>query len=86
MSWAELDRLNHDELQWEERVLQFRRYREAWRRQGVLPMLRRLLQDFGVPQRLLGPRRASERVLTDLLHLAELLQQASARCSTASTR
>ena len=90
LSWADLDRLNQDDLALEERVLQFRGYRDLWRRQGVLPMLRALLNDFRVPARLLGadttmapasPPLASEasgeRVLTDLLHLAELLQQAS---------
>ncbi|MDM0112039.1 exodeoxyribonuclease V subunit beta [Variovorax sp. J22R133] len=76
LDWPELDRLNHDELAWEARVLQFRRYRQTWRRQGVLPMLRHLLQDFDVPQRLLA-ETGGERKLTDLLHLAELLQQAS---------
>ncbi|MBS0341434.1 MAG: exodeoxyribonuclease V subunit beta [Proteobacteria bacterium] len=70
-----LDQLNRDELQWESRVLQFRRYQQTWRRQGVLPMLRHLLHDFEVPQHLLS--RQDERSLTDLLHLAELLQQAS---------
>ena len=75
LSWAELDRLNHDELHWEERVLQFRGYRQVWRRQGVLPMLRRLLHDFEVPRGLLA--RHDERALTDVLHLAELMQQAS---------
>ncbi|MFZ4534900.1 exodeoxyribonuclease V subunit beta [Propionivibrio sp.] len=85
LSYPELDTLNHDELAWEARVLQFRSYRECWRRQGVLPMLRRLLNDFQVPARLLGDsgRRTGdspqngERILTDVLHLAELLQQAS---------
>ncbi len=77
LSWAELDRLNQDELHWESRVAQFQHYRECWRRQGVLPMLRRLLNDFGVPERLLA--RGDERTLTDVLHLAELLQQASAQ-------
>ncbi|MEJ8855098.1 exodeoxyribonuclease V subunit beta [Variovorax robiniae] len=75
LSWHELDRLNHDELAWEERVLQFRRYQQMWQRQGVLPMLRQLLQDFAVPQRLLAA--GDDRTLTDLLHLAELLQHAS---------
>ncbi|MBN9410556.1 MAG: exodeoxyribonuclease V subunit beta [Burkholderiales bacterium] len=75
LSWAELDRLNHDELHWEDRVLQFRRYQQIWRRQGVLPMLRHLLHDFRVPTRLLAQGQAGgERALTDLLHLAELLQ------------
>ncbi|MEA3122807.1 MAG: exodeoxyribonuclease beta subunit, partial [Paraburkholderia sp.] len=82
---AELDALFCSEARWEACVLQFRGYRECWRRQGVLPMLRRLLNDFHVPARLLGldtraERSAAggERALTDLLHLAELLQQASA--------
>lgn len=70
-----LDQLSRDELQWEAHVLQFRRYQQMWRRQGVLPMVRHLLNDFGVPQRLLAVQ--DERSLTDLLHLAELLQQAS---------
>ncbi|AYH41966.1 exodeoxyribonuclease V subunit beta [Azoarcus sp. DN11] len=81
LDWAALDRLRRDELEWEARVLQFRDYRQLWRRQGVLPMLRRLLGDFGVPRRLLGAGEGAppdgERALTDLLHLAELLQHAS---------
>ncbi|NMG46280.1 exodeoxyribonuclease V subunit beta [Aromatoleum toluvorans] len=81
LDWAALDRLRRDELEWEARVLQFRDYRQLWRRQGVLPMLRRLLGDFGVPRRLLGTEEGApadgERALTDLLHLAELLQHAS---------
>ncbi|MEH3085787.1 MAG: exodeoxyribonuclease V subunit beta [Xylophilus ampelinus] len=76
LDWPALDRLRRDELAWEARVMQFRGYRQSWRRQGVLPMLRRLLADFAVPRRLLA--RGGERALTDLLHLAELLQQASA--------
>ncbi|WP_157270107.1 exodeoxyribonuclease V subunit beta [Azohydromonas aeria] len=79
LDWGEMDRLNRDEAAWDERVLQFRGYQEGWRRQGVLPMLRRLLHDFGVPARLLGDGTGGERRLTDLLHLAELLQQASAQ-------
>ncbi|TNF60945.1 MAG: exodeoxyribonuclease V subunit beta, partial [Burkholderiales bacterium] len=75
LAWTELDRLGHDELAWEARVMQFRDYHHVWQAQGVLPMLRRLLHDFGVPRRLLS--LDDERGLTDLLHLSELLQQAS---------
>ena len=75
LRWSELDALNQNEAIWEDRVLQFRGYRQCWRRQGVLPMVRRLLADFSVPRRLLSG--GNERALTDLLHLAELLQQAS---------
>ncbi|KDD68089.1 exodeoxyribonuclease V subunit beta [Pseudomonas mandelii PD30] len=77
LSLAELERLNQDELAWEARVMQFRHYRELWRKQGVLPMLRRLLHDFQLPQTLMT-RSDGERVLTNLLHLSELLQQAAA--------
>ena len=73
----QLERLVHDELHWEERVAQFQRYREIWRSQGILPMVRHMLQDFGVVPRLLA--QGGERQLTDLLHLSELLQQASTR-------
>jgi exodeoxyribonuclease V beta subunit len=75
LTWADLDLLNTDEAVWEGHVTQFRAYRRLWQRQGVLPMLHRLLHDFAVPGRLLAANH--ERVLTDVLHLAELLQQAS---------
>ncbi|MGM0639261.1 MAG: exodeoxyribonuclease V subunit beta [Pseudomonadota bacterium] len=77
MGLNDLDALQHDELAWEERVLQFRAYHRQWQRQGVLPMLHRLLADFAVPTRLLKSA-SGERHLTDLLHLGELLQQAGA--------
>ena len=82
VSVIELDRLRRDEAAWEARVLQFKGYGGIWRRQGVLPMLRRLLLDFGCADRLLSHDEASagqrgERILTDVLHLAELLQAAS---------
>lgn len=76
---ATLDRLNEDELAWEARVMQFRDYHRLWQRQGVLPLVRRMINDFGIATRLLagGPASEGERALTDLLHLGELLQQAS---------
>ncbi|WP_233869879.1 exodeoxyribonuclease V subunit beta [Paraburkholderia adhaesiva] len=81
LGWDELDALGRDEIAWDARVLQFRGYRDCWRKKGVLPMLRRLFNDFHVPQQLLGETAGAlangERALTNLLHLAELLQQAS---------
>ena len=46
---------------------------DRWVRHGVLAMCRALLFAFNVPQRLLCEPRG-ERRLTDILHLAELLQ------------
>jgi len=71
---SDLEHLNQDETAWEARVLQFRTYRSLWRQQGVLPMLRRIIHDFDLPQRL-AQTTAGERTLTNLLHLSELLQQ-----------
>jgi exodeoxyribonuclease V beta subunit len=59
----------------------------TWQTQGVLAMLRRALHRFAIPAHLLAPGDAvasprlgeGERRLTNLLHLAELLQGASAQ-------
>lgn len=82
LNWAELDRFNHDESFVENQVEHFRGYQHCWSRQGVLAMIRRMLEDFALPARLLGVSEqqtalGGERILTDVLHLAELLQQAS---------
>jgi len=74
-----LARLVRDELAWDAQVERFQNYRQCWLRRGVLPMLRQLLHDFDVPARLLADGHEGERLLTDCLHLAELLQEASVR-------
>lgn len=71
-----LARLQQDELDWERQVEQFGAYRRLWQRQGVLAMLRRLMHDQDLPARLLA-RADGERILTNLLHLAEWLQQSA---------
>lgn len=76
LSLNELDQLQQHELTWEQLCLQFKGYQQQWRRYGVLPMLRSLLFDFAIPARL-RQQNDGERALTDLLHLAELLQQAA---------
>jgi exodeoxyribonuclease V beta subunit len=73
---AELARLSSDELAWEERVEQLKSLHLAWQRQGVLAMLRRFIHELGLPAKLLHTA-GGERRLTNLLHLAELLQEAS---------
>ncbi|MGV7206843.1 exodeoxyribonuclease V subunit beta [Oxalobacteraceae bacterium A2-2] len=73
---AELARLAQDELAWEQRVEQLKELHIVWQRQGVLAMLRRFIHELGLPSMLLG-QPGGERSLTNLLHLAELLQTAS---------
>lgn len=70
---AELARLQQDELDWEDWINKFRCYFRVWRRQGVLAMLRHFMQETDLPRRLVA-RDDGERVLTNLLHLAEWLQ------------
>ena len=73
---AELAQLASDELAWEVRVEQLKNLHTAWQRQGVLAMLRRFIHELGLPAKLLAAP-GGERRLTNLLHLAELLQEAS---------
>lgn len=65
-----------DELEWEQQTQFFYQLQQSWQRQGVLVMLQLLLQHFQLPARLLA-KSGGERSLTNLLHLAEWLQQAS---------
>lgn len=68
-----LDRLNNDELAWEFEVERFKMFQKIWQNQGVLPMVRAILTEFNVKSRLLSTS-TGERQLTNLLHLAEMLQ------------
>jgi exodeoxyribonuclease V beta subunit len=76
LSLADLAMLSSDELAWEARIEQLKALHIVWQRQGVLAMLRRLIHELGLPAALLR-QAGGERRLTNLLHLAELLQSAS---------
>jgi exodeoxyribonuclease V beta subunit len=76
LSLAALARISSDELAWEERVEQLKALHVVWQRQGVLAMLRRFVHELNLPSTLLR-QAGGERRLTNLLHLAELLQGAS---------
>jgi exodeoxyribonuclease V beta subunit len=73
---TELQHMFRDEQHWEAQAEHFRLLHQRWLRDGVLPMLRDLIQFYQLPQRLKS-RLDGERTLTNLLHLAEYLQQAS---------
>ncbi len=74
---AVLAALSVDGLALNERLERFHNYAHIWSRRGVLPMLRRFMHDFDIPARLLGTGYEGERKLTDIMHLAELLQRAA---------
>lgn len=73
---ASLDRLNNDEIEWDNVINEFKEYRRLWSQRGVLPMLRSVMSKRHIAERLLEQDNG-ERILTDLMHIGELLQQAS---------
>ncbi|NML18315.1 exodeoxyribonuclease V subunit beta [Azohydromonas caseinilytica] len=78
LSLPELARLAADDEAWEQRLEQLRELRSVWERQGVLTMLRQTLHRLELPARWLSAPDG-ERRLTNVLHIAELLQAASAQ-------
>ena len=81
----ELLQLASDDAAFDARCATLAELQRVWQAQGVLPMLRRALHAFGLPARWLaadrgegGGKGGGERRLTNVLHLAELLQAASA--------
>jgi exodeoxyribonuclease V beta subunit len=77
LSFDALDRLNQDELAREAELERFKQFQEIWHYRGVLPMIRALLLAFNVAARMLA-HPFGERRLTNVLHLAEMLQAAAA--------
>ncbi|QPK64740.1 exodeoxyribonuclease V subunit beta [Methylomonas sp. LL1] len=71
-----LRQLTLDEAAWEQQLERFIAYQQRWQQDGILPTLRQLMSDYALPARL-QTAADGERRLTNLLHLAELLQQAS---------
>jgi exodeoxyribonuclease V beta subunit len=72
----QLDQLRSDEQQWEEVMASMNRYHRIWQQQGFTPMFQQLLAEQKVVRRLHGAING-ERMLTNFLHLAELLQEAA---------
>ncbi|WP_332397525.1 exodeoxyribonuclease V subunit beta [Vibrio metschnikovii] len=72
---ASLDALNNDEVVWENSVNEFKAYRQLWIERGVLPMLRSVMSKRHLAERWLEEQNG-DRLLTDFMHIGELLQQA----------
>jgi len=72
----ELDQLSNDEKVWEQTVAEFKLYQNTLHWQGFLPALRLLLNKQNIAAIMLSAQ-GGDRRLTDVLHLGELLQEAS---------
>ncbi|MFT2110069.1 exodeoxyribonuclease V subunit beta [Marinomonas sp. 2405UD68-3] len=75
-SYDELDKFNYDDVYFEQWSERFQHYHDIWLAQGLMPMLRRFMQDLKLASDILS-RVNGERSLTNLLHLGEKLQQKS---------
>lgn len=73
---AEIYRYKENERLWEAKVNQFVEYNAIWQTHGVLPMLHKIYLEQGIIQRLKEKTNA-DRLMTDLLHLTEILQEKS---------
>tara|TARA_R110001583_G_scaffold16561_15_gene67879 strand:- start:18675 stop:22352 length:3678 start_codon:yes stop_codon:yes gene_type:complete len=76
LSPVKIHELMFDTKLWEQKIAQFFEYQALWQKRGVLVMLHTLFNEQGINQRLLKDAKG-ERLLTDLLHLSELLQKNS---------
>ncbi|HCH23618.1 MAG TPA: exodeoxyribonuclease V subunit beta [Oceanospirillaceae bacterium] len=73
---ADMDALQRDELAWEKQVQRFHGYHQLWQSKGVLALIYQVIFDSHAASRIMSVV-GGERLLTDLLHMAELLQQAA---------
>ncbi len=78
LSANQLVDMEEEPSQWEAHVKRFRRWRELWLKFGFIQMFRALVGEAELQRRVFAARDG-ERAMTNLLHLAELLQEASKR-------
>ena len=65
--------IDHDEAVWEDYLKRFQEYHRQWRDRGFMLAFRGLIEGEAISERLLSLSDGARR-LTNLLHLAELLQ------------
>lgn len=80
-SLAEIQHMGSDEREWEKMLLLFSDLQQLWLKKGLMAMVMAFIHNTGRPARWLqnetGPGSSGERRLTNMLHLAELLQDTS---------
>ncbi len=82
LTFEQLDAYEEDDNLLDQLSVQFRAYQNQWQEQGILAMIRNLIFDYALTDKYLAEHSITgdgERCLTDLLHLSELLQEASTR-------
>jgi len=74
LSVSGLVAMHEDEITWEHYVQHFHEYHQLWQHAGILAALHRFMHDFDISSVLLK-KADGERLLTDFMHMAELLQR-----------
>ncbi|WP_457913689.1 exodeoxyribonuclease V subunit beta [Candidatus Gillettellia adelgis] len=77
-----LANINENKIAWDGIVRQFDTYRTFWEKFGILPMLHEVIKEHHIPEKMLSDPDGNQR-LTNVLHLGELLQEASAQFDSA---
>jgi exodeoxyribonuclease V beta subunit len=75
MSAAELIRLREDDVEWSDILEAFRAFSASWEAHGVLRAFRELESRANLRAKVMA-RHGGERILTNILHVAELLGEA----------
>ncbi len=75
-SMAELEQISDDQDKWESLIEEFKQYQIIWHYYGVLVMLRRMMKKRHLAENILASE-GGERILTNFMHLGELLQEAA---------
>jgi exodeoxyribonuclease V beta subunit len=75
-SGEEIDRLLEDDTEWDRWLVRFRDYHELWKEQGFMVMFHHLLSELSALTRPIS-FPDGERRNTNILHLAEVIHQAS---------
>jgi exodeoxyribonuclease V beta subunit len=76
ISGEELERLTLDEARWQRWLVKFRDYHDLWEQRGFFRMFRSFLRDEKILTRLIA-FTDGERRITNLLHLMEVVHQAT---------
>jgi exodeoxyribonuclease V beta subunit len=76
LDYVQIERIIQSEAQWIAWVDQLLLLHQVWQRRGFMSMFQQMLRRLGIAGAL-GRGEQAERRLTNLLHLGELLQQAS---------
>lgn len=60
-------------------LLRFRTYQETWKSRGIFEMLRQFLSDHALPQLLDGESGQSERTISNILQIVEIIHKVAER-------